>query len=314
MSRRSLILVGLLLVTLAVAGCGVGAGSAPGGAQLVVTQDFGTRPLADLPEPEAGGSDTVMRLLSRNLQVTTRYGGGFVQSINGVSGGTVGRRPVDWFYYVNGVEAGEGATTTKVRETDVIWWDHHDWGVTNRIPAVVGSFPAPFRSGVDGRKLPVRVECSPADIPACQTVQDAMTAAGVFAAQGGLQQSITKETLRIVVGPWRRIRDDDTVRLLESGPQASGVYARPARDGRSIAILDPRGRTTRTLGPGDGLIAATQLEDGQPVWIVTAVDVAGVVATSKALDQGNLKDNFAFAVDAGRAVSVPEVTGGAPGP
>jgi len=107
MRERSLILAGLLLVILAVAGCGVGTGSAPGGVQLVVTQDFGTRSLADLPEPEAGGSDTVMRLLSRNLQVTTRYGGGFVQSVNGVSGGTAKGRPVDWFYYVNGVEAGE---------------------------------------------------------------------------------------------------------------------------------------------------------------------------------------------------------------
>jgi hypothetical protein len=314
MIRRVLTLVCLASATLAVAGCGLGAGGTPTGAQLVVTQDFGTRSIADLPQPQIGGSDTVMRLLSRNLKVTTRYGGGFVQSVDGLSGGTKGGRPVDWFYYVNGVEADKGSTSTKVRKTDMIWWDHHDWGATNRIPAVVGSFPAPFRSGVEGKKLPVRVECTPADIPACQTVQDAMTAAGVFAAQGGLQQSITKETLRIVVGPWKRIRDDDTARLLESGPQASGVYARPAADGRSIAILDPRGRTTRTLGPGDGLIAATRLEDGKPVWIVTAVDVAGVAAAAAAMDQGNLKDHFAFAVDAGRAVAVPEVKVGGAGP
>ncbi|MCW3015684.1 MAG: hypothetical protein JWO02_2776 [Solirubrobacterales bacterium] len=310
MRRRVLSLICLPLTAIVVAGCGLGSGGSPTGAQLVVTQDFGTRPLADLPQPQLGGSDTVMRMLSRNLKVKTRYGGGFVQTINGISGGTTAGRPVDWFYYVNGVEAGKGATATKVRKTDMIWWDHHDWAATNRIPAVVGSFPAPFRSGVDGKKLPVRVECTPADIPACQTVQDAMTAAGVFAAQGGLQQSITKETLRIIVGPWERIRDDDTARLLESGPQASGVYARPAKNGRSIAILDPRGRTTRTLGPGDGLIAATRLEDGQPVWIVTAVDVAGVAAASRAMDQGNLKDHFALAVDAGRAVAVPEVAPG----
>ncbi len=161
--------------------------------------------------------------------------------------------------------------------------------------------------------MPVRVECTPADIPACQKVQDAMTAAGVFAAQGGLQQSITKETLRVVVGPWLRVRDDDTVRLIGDGPKASGVYARPAKDGKSIAILDPRGRTTRTLGPGDGLIAATRLDGGRPVWVITAVDDAGVLAAARALDQGNLKDHFAFAVDDGRAVGVPEIAGGASG-
>jgi hypothetical protein len=137
-----------------------------------------------------------------------------------------------------------------------------------------------------------------------------MTAAGVFAAQGGLQQSITKETLRIVVGPYVQIRDDATVKTLADGPRVSGVFVRPAADGRSIAILDPAGRATRRLGPGDGLIAATRLEDGdddgQPVWIVTGVDAAGVKAAAGALDQGNLKDHFAFAVVDGRAVGVPE--------
>ena len=310
MSRRRSILVVLLLATVPVAGCGLGAGGAPTGAQLVVTEDFGTRPVADLPQPKVGGSDTVMRMLSRNLKVTTRFGGGFVQSIDGVAGGTRDGRPVDWFYYVNGVQAPKGASATKLRETDVVWWDHHDWGETNRIPAVVGSFPAPFSNGVDGKKLPLRIECSPADTPACQKVQDAMTAAGVFAAQGGLQQAITAETLRIVVGEWKRIRADDTAGLLERGPQTSGVYAKPAADGRSIAILDGQGKTTRTLGPGDGLIAATKLEDNQPVWILTAVDAAGVLAVSQALDQGNLKDHFALAVDDGRAVAVPEVAAG----
>lgn len=310
MRRRRPLLACLALALAAapaVAGCGVGAGDSPQGAQLVVTRDFGARPIADLPTPKTGGADTVMRLLQRNLKVTTRYGGGFVQSIDGLAGGTSGGRPVDWFYYVNGVEAAKGSAARKVHKSDRIWWDHHDWGLTQRVPAVVGSFPAPFVGGVDGKKLPVRVECQPSDIPACQTVQDAMTAAGVFAAQGGLQQSITKETLRIVVGPYLQIRDDSTVKLLQQGPQASGVYVRPAKDARSIAVLDPRGRTTRTLGPGDGLIAATRLDDGQPVWIVTGVDIAGVKAAAQALDEGNLKDHFAFAVAGGRAVGVPEV-------
>lgn len=315
MSRRRVLPLACLAATVvATTGCGLGAGDSPQGAQLVVTQDFGSRPVADLPEPKIGGSDTVMRLLARNVKVRTRYGGGFVQSIDGVRGGTRAGRPVDWFYYVNGVQAPQGATSTKVRGTDTIWWDHHDWGVTSDVPAVVGSFPEPFRHGPDGKKLPVRVECSPPELPACQKVQDAMTAAGVFAAQGGLQQSLTKETLRVVVGPWLRIRDDDTVKLLAGGPKASGVYVRPAKDARSIAVLDPQGRTTRTLGPGDGLIAATRLDDGRPVWIVTGVDDAGVLAAAQAVDQGNLKDHFALAVVDGRAVAVPELPGGTPGP
>ncbi len=50
-----------------------------------------------------------MSLLLRNYPVATRYGGGFVQSIDGLAGGQEGGRPVDWFYYVNGVEARTGS-------------------------------------------------------------------------------------------------------------------------------------------------------------------------------------------------------------
>ena len=55
-----------------------------------------------------------MSLLLRNYSVSTRYGGGFVQSIDGLAGGQEAGRPVDWFYYVNGVEAAKGAAATNV--------------------------------------------------------------------------------------------------------------------------------------------------------------------------------------------------------
>ncbi len=91
-----------------------------------------------------------MRLLQRNApKVTTRYGGSFVQSIDGISGGGSGGTS-DWFFYVNGIEADKGATSIKVHQGDRIWWDYRDWGVTDDIPAVVGSFPEPFLHGVDG--------------------------------------------------------------------------------------------------------------------------------------------------------------------
>ena len=60
------------------------------------------------PEPIPGG-ETVMRMLQRDFEVQTRYGGGFVQSIDGVAGGRQDGRPVDWFYYVNGILADDGA-------------------------------------------------------------------------------------------------------------------------------------------------------------------------------------------------------------
>ena len=50
-------------------------------------------------------SDTVMRVLERNAEISTRYGGGFVQSIEGLEAERARRPPLDWFFYVNGVES-----------------------------------------------------------------------------------------------------------------------------------------------------------------------------------------------------------------
>jgi len=97
------------------------------------------------------------------------------------------------------------------------------------------------------------------------------------------------------------------VRNLENGPRASGVYARPAPDGRTIGILDPQGRVARTLGPGSGLIAATRFEGGRPVWIVTGTDEAGVLAAADALREGDLGGSFALGIADGQAVDVPLV-------
>ncbi|MBV9917202.1 MAG: DUF4430 domain-containing protein, partial [Solirubrobacterales bacterium] len=122
------------IASLILAGCGLGAGAGTGrqNVSLVVTRGFGTQPLGSATEQRAPGSETVMRMLERSFRVQTRYGGGFVEAIDGVSGDS-GRH--DWFYYVNGVEAAQGAGTTALHKGDRIWWDLHDWTVTNTIPA-----------------------------------------------------------------------------------------------------------------------------------------------------------------------------------
>ena len=166
----------------ALAGCGLGAGSAPSGVQLTATREFGAVPVGRQGPPRLRGQETVMSLLIRDHRVKTRYGGGFVQSIDGLAGGTRGGEPIDWFYYVNGVEAPKGAAETNVHPGDRVWWDLHDWSQTEDIPAVVGSYPEPFLHGIDGKRLPVRVECSEVAGASCQTVLAHLRASGVPAA------------------------------------------------------------------------------------------------------------------------------------
>jgi hypothetical protein len=251
-----------------------------------------------------------MRLLQRDFEVGTRYGGRFVQEIDGVAGGREGGSRVDWFYYVNGIEASNGAADRRVSPGDRIWWDHHDWSATMRVPAVVGSFPEPFASGTEGRKLPVRLVCLDAD-QACDEVETRLHDAGIDeTAKSVLEQSAGREVLRVLVGPWSQLRKDTAARKLESGPAASGVYARPNPAGDRIELLDEQGRGVRTLGRGGGLLAATQIEAQQPTWMVTGVDATGVSAAAAALTEDELRDHFAIAVEEGRTLPLPVVPPG----
>ncbi len=188
---------------LALTGCGLGAGPAPKAITLLVSRDFGASVLREAQHPKTAGQETVMSLTLRNFRVETSYGGGFVQSIDGLAGGEEHGHRVDWFYYVNGVEAPKGAAATNVHPGDHIWWDHHDWSQTDDVPAVVGSYPEPFLNGIEGKRLPVRVECSTDAGPACGLVTRRLRAAGVPAAIGALGAGGGGEDLlRVRVGTW----------------------------------------------------------------------------------------------------------------
>jgi hypothetical protein len=295
-----------VMLALALAGCGIGAGNAPSAVHLLVTRDFGASVVRTWSAPNVSGQETVMSLLERNANVSTRYGGGFVQSIDGLAGGQQGGQPVDWFYYVNGIEASKGAAATNVNRGDAIWWDRHDWSQTEDVPAVVGSFPQPFLNGIAGKRLPVRVECSNAEGAACKAVTSRLRAAGVPAAVSALGGAAgAAETLRVAVAPWRAIADEEGPHELSEGPRVSGVYARFSANGKSLTLLNERGAATQRLGAGAGLVAATRIREEAPVWVVTGTDEAGVASAARAFDAATLDDRFAVATDSSGALALP---------
>ena len=301
--RRILGLVAAGVALAALSGCGLGPGPGTGGVSLTVTRDFGGRSVAELKRSRVPGSETVMRMLQRNFHVGTRYGGGFVESINGSSGNS---DRTDWFYYVNGIQAGQGAATTAVHKSDRIWFDLHDWHATDSIPAVVGSFPAPFINGLGGKRLPTTVECAADVSAACTRVAKALSVAGVPAASQLLGTGSGPDTLGVVVGPWRDLESEVAASYIEHGPGASGVYARFAgRHGSSLQLLDPAGHVVRTLGAGAGLVAATADTTSVPTWLITGTDAAGVTAAARALNAGALHDHFALALSGNEQIPIP---------
>jgi hypothetical protein len=293
-----------IVLTAAIAGgCGLGPGAGTSNVSLTVTRAFGTERVGSITRAKVPGSETVMRMLERSFRVDTRYGGGFVESINGVAGGAARR---DWFYYVNGVEAPAGAAGTAVHHGDRIWWDLHDWSATNSVPAVVGSFPEPFLHGARGRRLPTTLECASNASAACTRVASNLKEVGVPVATQLLGTGSGTDSLAVVVGTWNDLRTTFAGELIAHGPSASGVYARFAGPaGSSLQLLDPRGAVVRRLGANAGLIAATAQGSAEPTWLITGTDASGVSAAAAALTTGRLHDHFALAVDGDSDLPVP---------
>jgi hypothetical protein len=284
-------------------GCGFGPGRATGGVSLVITQGFGSSDVGSVSAAKVPGSETVMRMLERGFHVQTRYGGGFVQSIDGRSGNG---SQTDWFYYVNGIQAPQGAATTAVHRGDRIWWDLHDWHATDSIPAVVGSFPEPFVHGVGGKRLPTTLECGSGVSSACKRVTAALTAARVPVSSQLIGTGSGPDSLAVVVATWREVRPEVAASLIAHGPSASGVYARFAgRFGDSLELFDPQGKVVKTLRAGAGLVAATADPHSEPTWLVTGTDPAGVAAAAAAVTAPALHDHFALAVQGSTRLPVP---------
>jgi hypothetical protein len=292
-----------LACALLLAGCGFGAGDEQaGGASLRVTRDFGRAELGSVSTDTLPEDQTVMRLLRSKFEVDTRFGGRFVQAIDGVAGeGASGRR--DWFFFVNGLEADVGAAEYELSPGDRVQWDLRHWETAMRVPAIVGAFPEPFRSGTEGERRPVRVECEEAQTEPCREAKEALQRTGVPVSGSSLGAPGTETVTRLVVARWPEARIVRGAPTLEEGPEASGVFARLDRQGRSLELLDADGEVARTVRPGDGtaLLAALRPLDDELVWLVTALDDKGLAAGVAALREDLLRDAFAVAVT-GRTV------------
>ncbi len=331
--RSTAVAIALLSVVLATAGCGIGPGKGLGDVELTVTHDYGSQPVLSRSVGSVTESDTVMRVLDRSTDIETRYGGGFVQSIDGVAGGRQDGAPWDWFFYVNGVESEVGAAGYPLHGGERIWWDYRDWGAAMRVPAVVGSWPEPFRDGYEGRRHPVEVDCLGGGA-ACAEVRSRLEAAS--SADGpkihvyrGFSAHRREDggAIRVLVGPWARVRGDPAAAQIEDGPQASGVFAdfvrqRVTTRGSAVPLpqitgqrnsgsfellrgLDQEGRPVRVFGPDAGLVAATRRYEAPPTWVVTGRTVAGARAAAGLLETADLRNHYAVAVEGGREEALP---------
>ena len=292
------------ICAVAVAGCGLGPGSSQGDVTVTVTRDYGRQVLVQKTN-SIHESDTVLRVLDRDAHITTRYGGGFVQSINGLEGTQSGGRSSDWFFYVNGIESPVGSAQYDLSGGDRIWWDYRDWTAAMRVPAVVGSWPEPFVHGFKGTHWRSEVICRTSR-STCDAVSEKLRAAGAEPPRQEVMElpgsNAAPETIPVEVGPWKSIRDDAEAGLLSGSPDGSGVFARFVGTNKPLLELeDERGEPAGSIGKGGGLIAAVRPNDGPPTWVVTGTDAKGVAAAAR-LFGPQLRNHYAVATQPGAGV------------
>lgn len=280
MKRRAVAAATIAVLCLVAAGCHSKARPAPTAgaptASIVVTRDLGGTPVLDA---RVAPGQTVMAALQGVARVSTRYGGRFVQSIDGTSGSL--RSAKDWTYFVNGLEAKVGATDVTLHAGDRVWWDYRPWSDLPTVPAVVGSFPEPFVHGTGSAHPGVEVHGSAALSSALR--------------HDGARVVSARSSWRALVGDDRVLRADPAYRSAMGAPLGQGVTV-AVRAGRIVSYVG-----NGTLAPLAGARAAIFAirANGGATLFVAGVDAAAASAAALALarDPQIVRDRYSVALD-----------------
>jgi hypothetical protein len=281
---------------------------------VVVTRDFGKELILER-DIELETENSAMEALQAAAEVETKYGGGFVSSINGIGSeyGGVDSKKKDWFFYINGIASKVGAGDYILRSGDIEHWDFRDWSYRQFIPAIIGDYPKPFWSGCKTGIVPTVVVYEEPFVSDAESLLASLRETGVSCISTILDDQLSedikqKSHLIIIATP-----ENSMISELYKIHKKLGFYAylEPGK----ILALDTAGNVHKEYGSGSGIIQATQnpwnpkgIGAGENVaWVVTGADVNGVknAATALVNNQDELRYAFAAVVSEGEIVKIP---------
>jgi hypothetical protein len=284
-------------------------------ATVIVTQDFGAELVLEQKiNIEPGIS--AMHALQMVTTVETKYGGGFVSSINGISSEYQGvsQSKKDWFLYINGIASNTGAKDYILRNGDVEHWDFRVWSYHQFIPAITGDFPQPFLSGYQTKIVPTVVvyeEACSAEAEALAKKLEGYGVTEVSAISCDLLSDEAKGNSNLII---IALPENGLTSELNKVHGKLGFYA--YMEAGEILVLDANGNLADRLRTGYGLIQATQnpwhpkgVGAGESVvWIVTGTDRNGVksAATVLADNPDGLRYTFAVLISNDTVRKIPE--------
>ena len=285
--------------------------------ELIVTNNYGHQEMFNkevgLVKDEVG-----MEVLFRNLDIATAYGGGFVNEINGLESGFTfytgeERRKEDWFYWVNGILAPVGVAEYRPQPGDVIWWDYHDWSVAMFIPAVVGSYPQPFKNGFWGKVSDTVILYEETFKDDAVALQESLLSSGVSVVT---TTEYTPDLLQdpdryvIALGSWSELSNEsDFLKTINKKNKMVGVYGKFTDKG--LSTIDFKGQVIETYSKEAGLIYAHSpgINALKPFWCITGVDDKGVRSAVDVLinTPEKIQQMFSVVVTSNEIVNCPYV-------
>lgn len=282
--------------------------------KVVVTSDFGKVVLLD-KTVEIEENTTALDALRQVAEVETKYGGGFVRAINGISSEyeESSNSKKDWFFYINGISSIVGANDYVLRGGDIEHWDFRDWSYHEFVPAIVGNFPQPFLSGFQGKVRPTIIIYHRGLKEYAQSLAGRLSELGVkeISVQGydQLTQGDQEHCNLILLGT----KDNELISELNDIYTRLGFYAYFSQE--KLVALNSKGEVASEYGAGSGLIQATQNPwnpkgvgaSENVVWVVSGSDEAGVESAARALidHQADFKYAHAVVIAGGKVIKLP---------
>ncbi len=268
-------------------------------ARIVITAEFGQALIME-ETIDIGSSTSAMQALKRVADVETKYGGGFVDDINGLR--SEYGDGWDWLICVNGIQTRTGALDYRLSPDDVALFDFHDWSFRIFTPATIGAFPEPFLHGYGGKVYPTYIVYEGNFKERASLLAEKLRDFGIEQVSVGSLAQLTKEAQQsgnlILIGSM----NSDLINELNDIRDKMGFFTN-FENGR-LLVFDEEGELAGEFGAGTGLIQATQ-NPWNPkgigacenvVWMVSGVDDTGVKAAVDTLLNRGEKLKYAFAV------------------
>jgi len=272
---------------------------------LYLSRDFGRENL-DSCQVGIISSGSLLDYMKEEWQISTGYGGGFVQGINGLTSSNSAGIRSDWFFYINGIGSPAGADQITPSPGSIVWWDYHDWNSGPGQAAVIGCYPQPFK------KSGVTLVTTQRWMELAQQCRKALGTQGIGRVDiADLHQDVSRWEQHtgpvLVIGTWIELRENSYLEKWNQAYSKNGSGIHFDEDG--IELLGVNGTVQQTWREGAGVIVASGqgLGDESPLWLVAGFDDPGVEAAARVLcsQPEELKYKYGIAVQGGKVLALP---------